>query len=198
MSDKNYSIEIVKMVYPSLRLVRVQDTNGVTSTDGCVIYRLSLEGGGERVELELNLSYSKIRVASLFPYYGILSHAPFLTPGENPLNQGFMDGQGELTEKGAYFLLRVIKDVVNIYEIALCRPNAILGLYTMYFLALREKDPSLEFGKVELRTGSTLTKSLGRVVSKHCGFEVGWSVDLFHSLQSVTVNHPEIFRGNLN
>lgn len=198
MSDKNYILEIVKVVYPSLRMVKKSEASVSTAIENGVIYRLSVDGGGERLELELHLGHSKIRVTSLFPYYGIVSHGPFLTPREDPVNHGFMDSYGDLTQKGAYFLFLVLRDVLNVYEVALCCPNAILGLYTLCFQSLSKRDPSLKFGRVELKAGSALTKSLGRVVKERCGFEVGWSVDLFHSFQDVVVNHPEIFRGNLN
>lgn len=199
MQHKDYILEIIRTLYPSLKMnLKEESLNETDAFKRKLMFALSLLVGTEELEFELHVSCNRIFITSVKPYKGIIVCGPFISRPQDPLNNGFIDLSGYLTQKGSFNLFRVLKDAISIYRIVKDQPNTILELYAVYFSVMHEQDPGLRFGYVNIQVDTNLTLDLARLVLTRFGLKVYSPLDLFYSFQEIVVNHPDIFSGELN
>lgn len=200
MPKENYIFDILTNLYPSLKIELREENFGHCCPSKANHHgRIFLTEESEILELELEVYFAGIILTSIRPYRGIVSSGPPIPYFGDPRSHGYMDLQGNLSQKGSYYLFKMLRDILNIYRIVRNSPNTILELYAVCYSKIRENDPAAEFGKLDLNSGTLVTKSLGNVVMRRYGFVTDtWSIDLAKSFQNIVGNHPEIFQGELN
>ena len=199
MHRKDYILDILRTLYPSLRMKLKRENLSVTDLDKRVlVFLVSLQEESVQLEFELYIFSDEMFVTSLSPYKGILVCGSAISCPQEPIANGYLDPQGYLTEKGSYCFFKILRDALSLYKIISERPNRILELYAVCFDLMHEQDSSLRFGHVNLQVDTDFTRALSRLIFSQYGIDVERSLDIFYSFQNIVMNHPDIFEGELN
>lgn len=199
MPEKDYSLGLLCSIFPFLKVeITERNTAQIHLSSWTIRGRIRLGLSSDDLELELMVRFSRIHLTSVKPFRGIESYGPFIPAAEDPLGNGYLDAEGNVTPRGWFELSRMIDDVRHVHWLAVERPNDVFALYAAAYTELALTSNNVRFGSLDVTSGNSVSRNLAKAVRKRYGFEALWSASLLKSLQNLVINHPFIFSGRWN
>jgi hypothetical protein len=147
-------------------------------------------------ECTLLLTQNSIQLDSLYPFIGIVTKAPVVS-FVNISEYKYLLEDGTITKKGNQNIVWLMHDVIHLYNLVRLplKAKSLLVIYRDVFLTVKDKDASVEFGKINTTDKFGIESAAlfsAKLKFKHKYLYSDASA-LLQSVQNLINKHCEIF-----